>query len=130
MLLKCRYLSQFSVSELTKNAPAISKAIDGCPFMTHAKRTLTTSTGFTESSSNQKAPQSFVPIEQVEEKKQTKTPVCTDSINCPFFVGNADMNKLVTKKNLDDLSDTRPESNIETKKFESIKQNYTINISI
>jgi hypothetical protein len=122
MLLKCRYLSQFSVSELTKNASTISKAVDGCPFMTHAKRSLTTSTGFTESASNQKAAQTFAPIEQVDEIKQFKSPVCTDSINCPFFVSNAEMNKLVTKKNFDDLNDTRQESMIERKKFEGKKK--------
>ena len=43
MLLKCRYLSQFTVSEVTKNASSMSKAIEMCPFMSHARRTLTTS---------------------------------------------------------------------------------------
>lgn len=42
MLLKCRYLAQFSVAELAKNAATISKAEFQCPFLTHARRTLTT----------------------------------------------------------------------------------------
>lgn len=42
MLLKCRYLAQFSMSELTKNAAVISKAQVQCPFMSHAVRTLST----------------------------------------------------------------------------------------
>ena len=44
MLLKCRYLSQFSLADVTKNAANISKAVESCPFMNHARRTLTTST--------------------------------------------------------------------------------------
>ncbi len=42
MLLKCRYLAQFSISDLAKNGAAISKAEFQCPFLTHARRTLTT----------------------------------------------------------------------------------------
>lgn len=42
MLLKCRYLAQFSVAELAKNGAAISQAELQCPFLTHARRTLTT----------------------------------------------------------------------------------------
>jgi hypothetical protein len=44
MLLKCRYLSQFSLADVTKNAANISKAVESCPFMNHARRTMTTST--------------------------------------------------------------------------------------
>jgi hypothetical protein len=43
MLLKCRYLSQFSLADVTKNAANISKAVENCPFMNHARRTLTSS---------------------------------------------------------------------------------------
>ncbi len=43
MLLKCRYLSQFSLADVSKNATSISKAIEKCPFMLHARRTLVSS---------------------------------------------------------------------------------------
>lgn len=43
MLLKCRYLSQFSINEVAKNAGSISKAMEMCPFMSHARRTLASS---------------------------------------------------------------------------------------
>lgn len=44
MLLKCRYLSQFSVNEVAKNATNMYKAMEMCPFMAHARRTLVTTT--------------------------------------------------------------------------------------
>jgi hypothetical protein len=44
MLLKCRYLAQFSVAELKKNPSQFAKAAQQCPFMRHAQRTLSTAT--------------------------------------------------------------------------------------
>lgn len=98
MLLKCRYLSQFSVNELSKNASSICKAVDQCPFMTHVKRTVTTGTtnGTTLVQEQHQASPTPPPppTETVKVARKTKRvppPVqvlhelCTDSINCPFF---------------------------------------------
>lgn len=93
MLLKCRYLSQFSVSELTKNAASISNAVERCPFMAHARRTLTTSASVSE---GQKEDANIFPKPETAPHKIS----CTNSINCPFFkqVENLDLNKLLIKK--------------------------------
>jgi len=40
MLLKCKYLAQFSLSELTKNSKTSLIAQSNCPFMSYAKRML------------------------------------------------------------------------------------------
>ncbi len=44
MLLKCRYLAQFSITELAKHGAVINQAQAHCPFMVHAARSLTTIT--------------------------------------------------------------------------------------
>jgi 5-aminolevulinate synthase len=65
MLLKCRFLAQFSVAELKKNAMAVSQAENMCPFMSHARRAL--STGVTNSSlgNSRELSSSSKPIEEL-----------------------------------------------------------------
>lgn len=92
MLLKCRYLSQFSLNEVNKNASTIVKAVDKCPFMSHCRQSISTtasSAGLNETAKK-----------AVEEK--TEMANCTNTINCPFFQKqNLDLGKLVVKKNLE-----------------------------
>lgn len=114
MLLKCRFLSQFSVSQLTKNAAVISKASEQCPFMKHAYRTLATTTPpVTANSSAHAAAQSTaeesasVPPPQPAntcqaEQENVQQIKCTNTINCPFFnKSNFDLNKLIVEKKTD-----------------------------
>jgi hypothetical protein len=122
MLLKCRYLAQFSVSELTKNAAQVSKAAEHCPFMAHARRSLVTSSLATESAAvdmakaasaaqpvatmmqqqqesrqQQQYEEEFLSIKEHRNVTDEKKPLgCTDTINCPFFKSaNLDLNKLL-----------------------------------
>ena len=45
MLLKCRYLAQFSVGEVVKNSSKIVQEEAKCPFLSFARRTLSTNPG-------------------------------------------------------------------------------------
>ena len=114
MLLKCRFLSQFSVSQLTKNAAVISKASEQCPFMKHAYRTLATTTPPVTSNSASAPAQSADHVQepvteqtacQVEQDSTSSNHVqikCTNTINCPFFnKSNFDLNKLIVEKKTD-----------------------------
>lgn len=96
MLLKCRYLSQFSVSELSKNAVSISSAIEKCPFMAHARRTLTSASVPLDHSIR------HCPKSDVENRVPFN---CTDTINCPFFkqAENLKLNKIIRKRSEHDL---------------------------
>lgn len=42
MLLKCKYLAQFSVNELAKNTVNFSKAEAKCPFLSFARSSIHT----------------------------------------------------------------------------------------
>jgi len=83
MFLKCRFLSQFSVADVSKNAASISKAANQCPFMSHAKRSLAT----------EKRPEQQMQQRKSYHHLQQRKPEigasdkaqCTDEINCPFF---------------------------------------------
>jgi len=103
MLLKCRYLSQFSVTELSKNASSIAPAIEKCPFMSFARRTIKT-----DSSTNQEAKQDF--NYQLVHHGMLNNMNCTDPISCPFFKsGNQNLDNLATKRTFDDLKEINDE---------------------
>lgn len=89
MLLKCRYLAQFSISELTKNATVINQAQARCPFMTHAKRTLSTS-------ASQELPKTNTLPEDRE---------CSNAKDCQFY--EACQTKAVVQHRFKDLEDTQ-----------------------
>ena len=112
-MLKCRYLSQFSMADLSKNAANVSKVADQCPFMSHVKRTVTTtanqSNPATAEAQKENTKSSF--IQQTEVQNRVKRPAqpvaCTNTINCPFFKQNdMDLKKLIKKRDLDDYSNT------------------------
>ena len=133
MLLKCQYLSQFSVAELSKNAAAISKAAVNCPFMYHARRTLATINLSSEQQQQQPQPESQQTAaaesktctfdststpnphnyhQQQQQSAKKMTMECTNTINCPFFkTGNIDLSKLVEKRSLDDLNEINNNNN-------------------
>ncbi len=67
MLLKCRFLSQFSIAELSKNATAISKAEVMCPFMSHARRALNTSSTNSRLDTNQELAKTSIPMDELVE---------------------------------------------------------------
>lgn len=111
MLLKCRYLSQFSMADVSSNAANISKAMEKCPFMMHVRRSLATSTSGTKevltSQENQETTTSNNALENQLLKEASKVMTCTNSINCPFFQnGNINLNNLIVKKNLEDSNET------------------------
>ncbi|CAF1040787.1 unnamed protein product [Brachionus calyciflorus] len=110
MLLKCRYLSQFSMSELTKNAVSISNSMDKCPFMLHARRTMTsTSTPMESAHKNLR-----------KENEPNSKLSCTNTINCPFFkqAENLDLNHLIKKQFDTELHD----GHMKTKKIKMEKK--------
>ena len=77
-MLKCRFLSQLSLSDVSQNANTILKTVDKCPFMTHVKRTVS-----------------------------SKASNSSDIANCPFFKENdLDLNKLIKKSSFEEMSDT------------------------
>lgn len=79
------------MSELTKNASSISSAVEKCPFMLHARRTLTSTSSPMDN------------VQNLRTHQEAKAPIsCTNSINCPFFkqTENMDLSKLI-RKNVD-----------------------------
>jgi 5-aminolevulinate synthase len=110
MLLKCRYLSQFSMNDLSKNASSISKAVDQCPFMTHVKRQISTTTTAFHASKEETKNLSQSINEHIHQKQQQQQIACTNNINCPFFNNSSlDMNKLIKKRNLDNENESNGE---------------------
>ena len=59
MLLKCRFLNQFTVSEVSKfrylDTSTVAKAVEMCPYMAQAIRNMTSTTNTVSYQSNQEA---------------------------------------------------------------------------
>jgi len=86
MLLKCRYLAQFSVSEISTNGAVINQAQAFCPFMSHAR-------SFTSSSATY-----AVCVQQ----KQTNEQQCQFYNTCKIEASS----KSIIKKDFKDLTDS------------------------
>lgn len=117
MLLKCRFLSKFTVSEMSSfrhlDSSNITTAVSMCPFMTQSQRNMTSTTNTVSHKLKQEA--------QTDCLSQEKKVVCTDTINCPFFNNTSiELSSLVKKRNLDDLDDSNQSTVIKTS--ETIKE--------
>lgn len=103
MLLKCRYLSQFSVSELAKNGAVINQAVSRCPFMLHASRSISTTSSVDQSTiSNQETQQK--PVAQRPEEVVPKAIECSNTKDCQFYKVCELNSKSITEKKFDDLT--------------------------
>ena len=106
MLLKCRFLAQFSVTELSKNALAISQAEAQCPFMSHARRALSTRVP-TSASSLQKAESSDQELHQNDANYLGASQECLlpESLKYPTSTTTtiSDCTKIIEKKKFNDL---------------------------
>jgi hypothetical protein len=146
MLLKCKYLAQFSLNELSKNASTISLAAKSCPFMMHAFRTISSSSSFSSNNSSDVAigseKDNTVPMQESETNFSTgsssanaklinkeKQIACTNTINCPFFKnGNIDLQKILIEKRLEESGETttansKQHFNVSTKRAASRRPN-------
>ena len=98
MLLKCRYLAQFSVSELAKNGSKLSQAEAQCPFLSHARRTL--ATGVNLETENQQ-----------EQEQQNKSIIASQDLNTKTekeqFISKCTFNIPVIERKFDDLAENQ-----------------------
>jgi len=96
------------MSDLSKNASTIAKAADQCPFMAHAKRTLsthTTNTSVEKETQNNDFTESAVEKDTTSNAKPFVHPKmeCSNTINCTFFKNaNVDLRKLLVEKKLEE----------------------------
>lgn len=97
MLLKCRYLAQFSVAELAKNGAQINKAQVRCPFMLLATRTLKTN------APNNQELKTNLPQTEIAEVANKPTE-CSNTISCQHYTSCK--SKSIVKKSFSDLVDT------------------------
>ncbi len=132
MLLKCRFLSKFTASEMAKfrylDSDTVVKAIEMCPYMSQSMRGLTTTSNTVSNKPNQES-QSMLKffisfffnlkvnkhfsssIKVKSTSHEANNAVCTNTINCPFFNrGNIELSNLVKKKNMDDLNESGQEN--------------------
>ena len=141
MLLKCRFLSKFTPSEMSKfrylDSDTVTKAVEMCPFMSQAIRNMTSVTNTVSNQPKQesqsriyiftrflkkflKIKSSFFNIKAETSSHEINKNVCTNTINCPFFnKGNIELNNLVKKKNLEDLNESNQVNILEKTKNNS-----------
>jgi len=101
MLLKCRYLAQFSVAELAKNGAVIGQAQARCPFMNHARQF--SSSNIVDS----------IPIKTAKEtlnnednhKIEAQQQKCTSTKDCQFYkiCKIQSLSKTIVEKKFNDL---------------------------
>jgi len=96
MLLKCRYLAQFSVPELAKYGAIINQAQVRCPFMAHATRTLATTTT--------PVAQELNPATHSTKTTPTDKAACSNTSSCQYYTA-CRSKSVVQEKNFKDLVD-------------------------
>lgn len=102
MLLKCRYLAQFSVPELIKNANHINQAVVKCPFMVNAARSISNTTVVDQSTiTNKETKQNLA-------DESSKTMECSNTKDCQFYNICKINSESIVEKKFDDLTERDP----------------------
>lgn len=110
MLLKCRYLAQFSISEIAKNGAKISQNEAQCPFLSHARRNL--ATGVNLEKENQEHSKVILSSQNLNENINDKEE----------FISKCNFNIPVIERQFDELVENQENNNrnnrlIDKKKF-------------